>query len=121
MTDAIITQLKTGSLTRVYARGDNVEDKVAPYVIVANAGNTGPGNLNQEQYFVTPHFARGFWFELGEYMDEARGLLSGAQLTDGTGATAVLESSGAAGALIDTNDDNTISRELTFVAPGMVL
>ena len=121
MVDAIITKLKTGSVTDVYAKGDNFKDAKPPYIVVADAGNVGVGNLNQEQYFVTAHFARGFWFELSEYIDEARGLLSGFDLTDATGVTAILESSGAVGPLVDTNDDDTISKEVTFVAPGMVL
>lgn len=121
MTDAIVTRLKTGSISRVYAKGDNASDLVVPYVIVSEAGNVGAGTLNLEQYLVTPHFGRGFSFELNRYLAEARGLLSGSVLTDANGVTAELETSGGVGPLIDSNDDGSISKELTFVAPGMVI
>ena len=121
MIDAIITQLKTGTIPSVFARGGDVKNKGPRYVIVADGGNVGASSLNQAQIFVTGHFQRGFWSELNDYMGEIRTLLSDKVLTDGNGITFQLETSGGFGPLIDTNDDGSISRELTFIAPGMVL
>ena len=123
MITAIINQLKTGSITNVYPRGDIITNYQPPYVIVWGPELVPqPGNEDQgkNQYFISAHFTRGFINQLDDYIyDEIVDLLNNFRGVMRDGRKATLHISGAPSNLIEGNDDNTISKERVFITAGI--
>lgn len=123
MLSAIITQLKTGSITTVLPRGAVTTNPQPPYVIVWGPElipQAGDEDRGKNQYFIAAHFARGFVNELDDYVyNELVDLLDEEVLIMRDLRKAKLRISGAPSNLIEGNDDNTISKERTFITAGI--
>lgn len=116
MLQAIIDQLKTGSIARVYPKGDPVLNPVPPYIIVwqeAPVEDAGRVNQGKNYYTISVHYERGAINYLDDYLFiELPTLLKKQILTtrDGRRVQLYLDFAGIS-TLIEGNDDNTISKE----------
>jgi len=123
MITAIINKLKTGSITNVYPRGCVVVNPPAPYVIVWGpelVPQPGEDSRGKNQYFISVHYTRGFINQLDDYIyNEVVDLLNNIRFVMRDGRRATLHISGAPSNLIETNDDNTISKERIFITAGI--
>jgi len=112
---AIITQLKTGSLTRVYPKGSNIVTPIAPYIFVwgpafiSQGGNDGMG---QNQYMISVHYQKGFINQLDDYIyNELLTLLHKKKMITRDLRTVTLYLNGSVSEIIEGNKDGTISKE----------
>lgn len=123
MISAIITQLKTGSITRVYRKGSNKVNPQPPYVIVWGPEliqQPGCDNRGKNQFFIAAHFKRGYAKDLDEYIfNEVLTLLNNEILTTGDYRDVRLHVSGAPSTLIEGNADCTISKERVFISAAI--
>jgi hypothetical protein len=113
---AIINQLKTGTITKVIAKGGASVNPPAPYVVVwEDTGTEQLKDRNIGGYFVSVHYPKGYILTLDEYIkNEVLTLLHEVLLTDSVGNKNRLLSTGQISPVIDTNDDGTISRDRLF-------
>jgi len=120
MIKAIITQLKTGSITNVIPRGQNVVNPDIPYVVVYKLATVDQGyRYGLKQYSINCHFPKGYIDELDDYIEiEVVELLDGQILTTRDARKVRIDASEDAGIIVESNDDNTNSRERIFQTPG---
>lgn len=123
MISAIITQLKTGSITKVFRKGSITVNPQPPYVKVWGPEliqKPGYENIGKNQYFIAVHFKRGYGKDLDEYItNEVVTLLNKVILTTADFRDVRLHVSGGPSTLIEGNDDNTISKERVFISAGI--
>ena len=121
MITAIITQLKTGSITGVFARGDGKANLIPPYILVwedvriqlANGQALGG-------FFVSYHDVIGKQDFIDDYMNgEVTTLLHKITLTDSQGNNFRLEDTNELSILIQDNDDKTLSKDRLFSLPKL--
>lgn len=116
MLKAIIDQLKTGSITNVFPKGDPVLNPQKPYIVVwQDSPIPESGRLDQGKnyYTISAHFQRGAIDYLDDYLFiELPTLLYGQILTtrDLRRVQVFLDFEGIS-TLIEGNDDTTISKE----------
>jgi hypothetical protein len=119
MITAIITKLKTGSITNVIPRGGTVANPSTTYVVVwkdspvVQAG--GDGTRGTNQYYISAHFPKGFINELEDYIEnEIAALLHKKILTARDGRKIQLLKTANISPIIEGNDDGTISMDRLF-------
>lgn len=114
MITAIITQLKTGTYTNVYARADGVVNPAIPYIMVWEDSKIGPNG----GIFISLHTVPAMTDSLDLYMkNELITLLHKVILTDTYGNNFRLIDTGELSKVIDNNDDGSISRDRLFLLP----
>ena len=123
MINAIITQLKTGSITEVITRGEGeyAKNPSIPYIVVYDAVpiSSVDGQIVAGVY-VDVHHRPGTLDIIDDYLDEeVVTLLHKVFLTDSKGNTFRLHDNDDKSILIDTNDDGTISKSKLFLAPKL--
>jgi hypothetical protein len=123
MITAIIRKLKTGTISNVYPRGCAVVNPAPPYIIVWGPElipQPGENSMGINQYFISVHFARGFVNQLDDYIyNEIVPLLDNIRFVMRDGRKATLHKSDAPSNLIESNDDNTISKERVFITAAI--
>lgn len=122
MIKAIIEQLKTGSITNVVPRGQNVANPEKPYVVVWQAEPAQQiGSENGlDEYVVNVHFPKGYVNQVDDYiLKETYTLLHDKILITRDSRKVKIESTSRIGQLVTTNDDGTISKERVFITPGI--
>lgn len=123
MKKAIEDRLKTGSITRVYPKGDVVSNIQPPYIIIGGpvlVPQPGNEDRGKNQYTIYVHFQRGYVDQLDDYIYiELVSLLHKQRLTMRDGRKATLHISGAPSDLIEGNDDGTISKERIFITAAI--
>lgn len=123
MITAIINRLKTGTITTVIPRGTNLVNITPPYVVVWGPElipSPGDEDRGKNQYFISAHFSRGYVNQLDDYIyNEVVDLLDKYRATMRDGRIATLYISGAPSNIIEGNDDETISKERTFISAGI--
>jgi hypothetical protein len=122
MITAIETILKTGSITNVFPKGDNIVNPNPPYVVLS-----GPEFIRQiegenqgtDLYTISVHFNPGYTDDLDDYIfNEVRELLSGEDLTTRDSRVLEVRFEGAPSDIIN-NSDGTISKEQTISTVGI--
>ena len=123
MKKAIITQLKTGTISEVIPKGSTKTNLQPPYIIVWGPlliPQPGDEDRGKNQYMISVHLSRGYINQLDDYVyTELVELLANQTLTTRDGRRAILKISGAPSNLIEGNDDNTISKERVFITAGI--
>ena len=121
MITAIITQIKTGSITNVHAKGDGEANLKPPYIIVWESSRSQKGyGQAVGGFFVSYHDVKGAQDAIDNYMNgELVTLLHKVILTDSQSNKFRLEDTNQLSILIETNDDGTISKDRLFSLPKL--
>lgn len=123
MLTAIINKLKTGTIKTVVSRGDGVKNLTPPYVVVWEDAQVSAGNAQANGgFFVSCHNVIGTEDDIRNYLsNEVIGLLHKINLTtnDTPPVTFRLEDTMEMSALVQSNDDGTISRDRLFLLPQL--
>lgn len=118
MITAIINQLKTGTITNVYARQDKPENPVTPYVITWEDEYTSNIKDSVPAIFVSCHMNVGYLDAIDNYMkNEVIVLLHNKILTDSFGNNFELYNTPLLSKAITNNDDGSISKDRQFIFP----
>ncbi|NIU83400.1 MAG: hypothetical protein GWN64_07955 [Candidatus Thorarchaeota archaeon] len=116
MITAIITQLKTGSVSNVVAKFDGKVNLVPPYVVVWEDIRSG----RLSGVYVAYHNVPGTSDLVDDYMtEEVLTLLDKVILTDASGNKFRLEDTNEVSQLVEDNDDHTISKDRLFLLPKL--
>lgn len=122
MITAIETILKTGSISRVFPKGNNQVNPNPPYVILWGPeliSQIGESNRGLDVYYISAHFNPGYTDDLDDYIyNEIRELLSGQILTTRDLRSLKVHFEGAPSDIID-NADSTISKEQKISTVGI--
>jgi len=121
---AIITQLKTGSITNVIPRGQNIVNPEKPYVVVwgpETIQQTGMDREGKNLYYINTHFPKGYINQLDDYVyNELPTLLPDKmRLTTRDGRIVQLFLTMDIGVIVEGNDDGTLSKERVFETIAM--
>lgn len=124
MIKAIITQLKTGSITNVIPRGQNIVNPEKPYVVVwgpETIQQTGMDREGKNLYYINTHFPKGYINQLDDYVyNELPTLLPDKmRLTTRDGRIVQLFLTMDIGVIVEGNDDGTLSKERVFETIAM--
>ena len=124
MLKAIITQIKTGTITNVIPRGQNVVNPEKPYVVVWGPepiAQAGLDKAGKNLYRVNVHYPKGYIDDIDDYIfNELPTLLTdGIKLTTRDGRTVQLFHTMEIGDIVESNDDNTLSKDRVFESVAM--
>lgn len=122
MITAIINQLKTGSVTNVITRGNNIVNPEPPYVVVwKDTPTQQAGSQNGlNNYVINAHFPKGWVNQIEDYIEEETyQLLHAKILTTRDNREVKIEATSDIRPIVTGNDDGTISMSRVFITPGI--
>lgn len=121
MIKAIVEQLKTGSISNVFPRGQNIVNPDRPYVMVWESEPIEQkDNQGLNEYIIAVHFPPGNINQVDDYiLKEVVDLLDCKTLTTRDGRLVTLHRTMRVSRLIEKNNDGTISRDRAFVTAAL--
>jgi hypothetical protein len=125
MLSAIIMQLRTGTITRVYPKGGVPVNLAAPYIVCWGPdfiAKPGYDNQGKNVYTISVHYMKGFVNDLDDYIyNTLQTLLHKQSLLTRDNRTVKLYLNGEVSDLIEGNADGTISKERNAVTAGIYI
>lgn len=123
MLSAIVYQLKTGSIKRVFPKGSVSVNPESPYIVVWQdplIPQPGYDNRGKNSYKIAVHYQKGFVNQLDDYVfNEIQILLHKKRLLTRDNRYVTIYLTGYVSTLIEGNDDGTISKERECITAGI--